>query len=179
MVDILNMILLAAIIVISLYRWFVYWQGGIDVRIGETGRSKLEVISQTDKQVTLQCQVEMANHGKQIAILLDCFTRHLLPYEQYDGVKLSSRLMRSDAVREDDYFEAYLLKQNKKIDLFIELTFTARRDESIQQALSQMVDVPVEIIYEVESRLGLKHEKHRLEFTAEEIAAAAGAVLQK
>lgn len=175
----LNMILLILIVIVLVYKLFVRWQGGIDVNFNEAGRSKLVAVRQDDKTVVMQCEVEVANYGKQIAIFLDCFTRHLLPYEQFDGVKVSSRLMRSDAIREDDYFEAYLLKQHKQMKLIVELTFTARKDETIKEALGKMVDMPVEIIYEVESRLGLNHAKKRLEFTAAEIAAAAGSALQE
>jgi len=173
-VEILYAALLAAAFLALLYRLFVLWQGNMEIQIKSASRSRLKAVRLCGKTAVLQAEMEMENTGKQIAIFLDCFTRHLLPYEQFDGVRVQSRLMRADAVREDDYFEAYLLKQRKKTKLLLELTLTARHEETIQEALSQMVDLPVEIIYQAEARGGMRFGKERVVFGGAEIAAAAG-----
>jgi hypothetical protein len=176
---VINIILFIILLFVLAYRVYVYNLGDVDVKFADAAKSPLKAVRQDEKTVVLRSAVEMANQGKQIAVIIDCFTRHLLPYEQFDGVKAASRVMREDAPREDDYFEAYLLKQNTKINLIVEFSLTARKDETIKDALSRMVDLPVEIHYQMETRNGLFHKKLRLEFTAQEIAAAAGATLQE
>lgn len=175
--EILHGIIYVIIVAAIVYWLLVKYQGDAELEIKTAEKSSVTVKSADEKSVVLICQMPMVNKGKQIATIIDCFTRHLLPYEQFDGIKASSRVMRIDAIREDDYFESYLLKQNKRIDLIVEVTLETRRDEDIRKTLENMVDLPVDILVQLVTRANLRIEKTRVVFDAKEIADAVGVKL--
>lgn len=53
------------------------------------------------------------NHG--------LYVRQLLPYEQFDGVKVEAKAELKGVPREDDYFEAVLIQKKKALTLLFAL----------------------------------------------------------
>ena len=108
---------------------------------------------------------------------MDCYSRHLMPYEYFDGVEVNSRIQRKDALREDDYFESFIIYQRSKAILIVEVELIARKDESIKDTLVNMVDMPIDIVYQMVTRKDWHIEKSRIELKASEVAQAVGITL--
>ena len=86
--------------------------------------------------------------------------------------------------REDDYFEAMVLfakgdiaHGSNVIKLKAIVTLTARKGMTLNEALSHMVDFPVEIIYREVGRTPLHFSVARIILTAEELTQLAGVKL--
>lgn len=161
---------------------FAYWafvknQGDAELELKVDERTPFEVVNIDEKSVTLRTKVAMVNKGKQIGTIMDCYARHLLPYEQFDGVKVESRICREHAVREDDYFEAYLLKRTTRVNLYLEVTLIARKEEDIKTVLTHMVDMPIDIVYQAVTRIDWYINKSRIVLTNTELAQAIGITL--
>ena len=131
----------------------------------------------TETSMTVSTVVEFVNLGKQCAVVMDCFVRPQLPYEQYDGVEMRGHAELLSAPREDDYFEAHLIERFKTLNIVIRIRLKARKNMDLRTALSHMVDVPVDIIYTELGRSPWKVSKTRIVLTAEEIAKVAGVEL--
>ena len=78
------------------------------------------------------------------------------------------------APREDDYFEAVLIQKRESIFIHAKVMLTARKGMNLREALSHMVDLPVELIYMTVDRKPWRYEKVRFLLTADEIARLAG-----
>lgn len=169
-------IIIVSIIVVKLYMIKV---GDAKLAVYTDKRTPLKVLDMTEDEVVLESVIEFRNSGKQAAVITDCLLRVHLPFEQYDGVYARGKVERSDAPREDDYFEAYIVDAGKSMQAVIKVVLTSRHDMDITEALTKMVDLPTEIIYTVCSRSPWSIKKVRVVFTAEEIARAAGIVLSE
>jgi hypothetical protein len=103
---------------------------------------------------------------------MDAYTRHLLPYEQYDGVKVCSRLELETNPRTDGYWEALIVPQGTGEGVIVTVELTATKGD-IRQALANMVDMPIDLVYQVVARSDWFITKARIVMTAEEVAKAA------
>ena len=167
-------IVLALVIAVNI---FLSMEGNAKVEVRAENRTPWVVEKQTDTSVTLSTKLEFANAGKQCGTIMDAMVRPQLPYEQYDGIEARGRAEMEGAPREDDYFEAVLIQKRESIFVHAKVSLTARKGMSLKEALSRMVDLPVELIYMVVDRKPWRYEKVRLLLSAEEIARLAGVEL--
>ena len=140
-------------------------------------RTPFTVTEEAADRVTLAATFPFENSGCQCATIVDCVARTQLPYEQYDGIEAWGKVERADAPRDDDYFEATLVKSQEAVPVRIVVRLTARHGLDIKTALGRMVDLPIDIIYTQLGRRPWVLRKVRTILTAEELAEAVGITL--
>ncbi len=154
-----------------------------DIRVDASAPAELE--SRDANSLVLSKKLRFYNEGKQCATIMDAICRSQLPYEQYDGIAVCPKAEREGEVREDDYFEAVIIQKKgykggeDSLNIFAKVKLTPRKGMSLEEALSHMVDLPVDFIWQETGRRVQHYKKLRLEFTAEEIAKLAGVQLVK
>lgn len=171
----LGLIGLAAVVVVAVWA-YIKQQGECDLVFVVDQRSDFALVQQTEDVAVFSCVVPFVNQGPQDGTIMDCFTRHLLPFEQYDGVQVLSRIELETARRTDGYFEALIVPKGTGQAMVVTVQLTATGGD-IREALRYMVDMPVEIYCQIVGRGDWYVTKTRLVMTREEIAAAAGITL--
>ena len=128
----------------------------------------------TQDSISLSTTINVANDGKQCLTIMDCYVRPLLPYEQFDGVKVEAKAELKGTPREDDYFEAVLIQKKENLDIVIRVILIDRKNNDIKNTLTHMVDLPLDIVYQHVSRHPWEISKKTIVLTAEEIADLVG-----
>jgi hypothetical protein len=142
-------------------------------------------VSQDDGELVIAKKLAFSNEGKQCATIMDAMVRPLLPYEQYDGIEARGKAEREGYPREDDYFEAVIIQKKgdrnheDHLNIYAKLAFRPRKGLSLEEALSHMVDIPVDVIWQETGRAPYHYRKVQLKLSAEEIAKLAGVELVK
>lgn len=142
-------------------------------------RTPFKIEARDEKSVTISTTIEFFNAGKQSAMIVDAICHPLLPFEQYDGIAVRGKAEREGKPREDDYFEALVLEHQQSVNLIAKVTLTARKNLTLDEALSRMVDFPVEFIYREVGRTPMHWSIARIILTAEELAKLTGVTLIK
>ena len=142
-------------------------------------RTPFKIESRDKNSVTLSTTIEFRNEGKQSAMIVDAFCKPQLPFEQYDGMNVRGKAETEGKPREDDYFEALVLEHQQSVNLVAKVTLTARKNLSLEEAVSNMVDFPVEFIYREVGRNPMHWSIARIILTAEELAKLVGVKLAK
>ena len=169
---VLLILVLGAIVGIWLY---IANQGDAHFKFVVEQRTAFRLKSMTQDSATFVSTVPFVNNGTQDGTLMDVFPRHFLPCEQFDAVDTDSRLTLDSANRNDGYWEAYIVPRNTGGSIIVTVKFTAKAGD-IKAALKDMVDMPLDIIFQVVARSPWYIHKNRLIMTADEIhkALAAG-----
>jgi len=94
-----------------------------------------------------------------------------LPGEQYDGVEVASHLHLETAVRDDAYWEAVIFFKGTGDAVIVTVSLTAKGGD-IHEALRDMVDMPLDIMYQVVARSDWYIHKTRLVVPAKELQQA-------
>ena len=142
-----------------------------------------KIESRDDHEMTISTVMDLVNEGKQSALIVDCLVKPQLPYEQYDGIAVRGKAEVEGVPREDDYFEAMVLfakgdpHGSNLIRIKAIVKLTARKGMTLNEALSKMVDFPIEIIYREVGRTPLHFSIARIILTAEELTELAGVKL--
>lgn len=170
------MMLVFLVIIVAIAVWlFIARQGDAEFEFLVGERSPFILEELTDKTAAFSCKVPFINKGSQGGTIMDAYPRHLLPYEQYDGVAVNSRLELSTAPRTDNYFEAIIFTPGTGGTVVITVEFTAKKG-NIRQALDEMVeltvDMPIDIVYQIVARTPWYIHKTRMVMTCDEIRAA-------
>ena len=142
-------------------------------------RTPFKIEARDEKSVTISTTIEFFNAGKQSAMIVDAICHPLLPFEQYDGIAVRGKAEREGKPREDDYFEALVLEHQQSVNLIAKVTLTARKGMTLEQALSRMVDFPVEFLYREVGRTPMHWTIARIILTADELAKLTGVTLVK
>ena len=142
-------------------------------------RTPFKIESRDEKSVTLSTTIEFRNEGTQSVMIVDAICHPLLPFEQYDGMNVRGRAEREGVPREDDYFEALVIEHQQSVNLVAKVTLTARKNLSLEEAVSHMVDFPVEFLYREVGRSPMKWSIARVILPAEELAKLVGVTLVK
>lgn len=142
-------------------------------------RTAFKILARDEKSVTLSTTIEFRNEGKQSAMIVDAICHPLLPFEQYDGINVRGKVEREGKPREDDYFEALVLEHQESVNLVETITLTARKGMTLEEALSHMVDFPIELVYREVGRTPMHWSIARIVLTAEELAQLTGVILIK
>lgn len=152
---------------------FVWKQGDADFYFDVAKRSQLVLEKETFDSMAFSFRLPFRNRGSQQGTLMDVFARPWLPEEQFSAAELTTRVTMASCPREDDYWEAALFPMDK-IDndvAIVKLRFECR-GKDIHQAMEQMVDLQLNIIYQIVGRSDWYLAKTMLEVTREEFAAA-------
>lgn len=171
--------LLTILLVLALVAVFVWLyiarQGDAHFEFLVDQATDLVLTELTETTAVFSCTVPFINKGNQDGTIMDAYTRHLLPYEQYDGVEVYSRLELETARRTDQYFEALIVPKGTGQAVIVTVQFTGK-NRSIQQALEEMLDMgldmSVDITYQVVARSDWYITKDRLVVKAVDIARA-------
>ena len=142
-------------------------------------RTPFKIVSRDEKSVTLSTMIEFRNDGTQSAMLVDAICHPLLPFEQYDGISVRGKVEREGKPREDDYFEALVIEHQESVNLIETITLTARKGMTLEEAVSRMVDFPIELVYREVGRTPMHWSIARVVLTAEELAKLTGVTLVK
>ncbi|MGI6091539.1 MAG: hypothetical protein GX348_10145 [Veillonellaceae bacterium] len=167
-----GLIVLVVVVVLSVWIYIVR-QGDAEFEFLVDQRTEFTLVDMTENTATFSCKVPFVNKGTQDGTIMDAYTRHLLPYEQYDGVEVNSRLELETAPRTDGYFEALIVPKTTGQAVIVTVKLTAKNG-NIREALGQMVDMPIDIVYQIVARSEWYITKNRLVMKSQEIAKAAG-----
>lgn len=140
-------------------------------------RTPFKVEYRDAKSITLSTTIEFFNEGKQSAMIVDAICKPQLPFEQYDGMDVRGKAECEGKPREDDYFEALVLEHQQGVNLIAKVTLTARKGMTLEEAVSHMVDFPIEFIYREVGRTPMHFSIARIFLTAEELAKIVGVKL--
>ena len=114
---IITIILWILIILFLLNEVIIRVVGDAIVNMKASEHTPFTVDEITQDSISLSTTINVANEGKQCATIMDCYVRQLLPYEQFDGVKVEAKAELKGVPREDDYFEAVLIQKKESIDI--------------------------------------------------------------
>ena len=152
---------------------FVWKQGDAEFFFDVPNRSSLILEKEAEDSVVFSFQLPFKNKGSQQGTLMDVFARPWLPSEQFSAAELSTQLTIVSNPRYDGYWEAALFPMDKTDNdvAIVRLRFDTPNGD-IRQAMKQMVDLQLNIIYQIVARSDWYLEKTMLTVPAEEFAAA-------
>lgn len=152
---------------------FVWRQGDADFYFDVANRSKLVLESESADNMVFSFRLPFRNRGSQQGTMMDVFARPWLPREQFSAAELTTKVTAESSPREDGYWEAALFPMDK-IDrdvAIISLRFDAHGGD-IRQAMEQMVDLPLNVIYQAIGRSDWYMAKVMVELPIEEFQIA-------
>ena len=152
---------------------YIWKQGDADFIFDTERRSPLVLAQETADQMVFTFNVPFRNRGSQQGTLMDVFVRPWMPKEQFSAAELTTQVTVASCPRTDGYWEATLFP-NEKLEndvAVITLRFNAV-DGDIRRAMAQIVDLPLNIIYQVVARAEWYLSKTMLELPMEEFHAA-------
>lgn len=152
---------------------FVWKQGDADFYFDIANRSKLILESETTDKMAFSFQLPFRNRGSQQGTMMDVFARPWLPCEQFSAAELTTKVTAASSPRKDGYWESALFPMDK-IDhdvAIITLLFDAHGGD-IRQAMEQIVDLPLNVVYQVIGRSDWYMAKVLLEIPVEEFQIA-------
>ena len=149
----------------------VFWNGREEKVVPHLeSRTPFAILSRDEKSVTLATTIEFRNEGTQSAMIVDAICHPQLPFEQYDGMNVRGKVEREGVPREDDYFEALVIEHKQSVKIVAEVTLSARKNLSLEDAAANMVDFPIELLYREVGRHEMRWSMARIFLPAEELA---------
>ena len=148
---------------------FIWKQGDADFNFDVPNRTKLTLESETADQMVFSFRLPFRNRGSQQGTLMDVFARPWLPCEQFSAAELTTHVTAASSPRNDGYWESALFPMDE-IDrdvAIISLCFDAH-GQDIRRAMDQMVDLPLNLVYQVIGRSDWYMSKVLLELPIEE-----------
>ena len=174
-IRIVNYSLLFIIIAILLLPPLIEWILGREKLVPKLDRlSPFTVKRHTPYELQLTATLPIANEGKQCGTIMDAILRVQLPYEQYDGIEAKGKVELKGAPREDDYFEAVLIEKDEELELELTITLKPRLELRLDEALANMVDLRMELIYQETGRTPCHYSKLMLTLKGDTIRKLAG-----
>lgn len=153
-------------------------QGDAEFVFLTDSRTEFSLQELSREKAVFVSQIPFVNRGTQDGTLVDVFPRHLLPFEYYDSVKTESKITIASQPRPDDYWEAIIISAAKGDAAILTVTFTAKEGD-IVSALKEMVDMPIDIVYQIVARCDWYMTKARLVLRSDEVVAALAARAEK
>lgn len=151
---IITIILWILIILFLLNEVIIRVVGDAIVNMKASEHTPFTVDEITQDSISLSTTINVANEGKQCATIMDCYVRQLLPYEQFDGVKVEAKAELKGVPREDDYFEAVLIQKKESIDIVIRVKLIDRKTMISNKHLL------IWLIYHLISFISMLHVTH-------------------
>ena len=152
---------------------YIWRQGDADFIFDTAKRSRLVLEKETKNEMVFSFSVPFRNRGSQQGTLMDVFVRPWMPREQFSAAELTTKVTVASCPRSDGYWEATLFP-NEKLEndvAVIKLRFYSE-DGNIRQAMAHIVDLPLNIVYQVVARAEWYLSKTMLELPMEEFHAA-------
>ena len=177
-VEIVLYVLCAIAVLCALWKIFVHVQGEAKFVFDSAARTTLNVTKGNVQGVEMSCKLPFSNQGKQFGALIDVFTRHYMPREQYDAVEIMTNCYRASDPRFEGYWDAKIFYVGTGDDLVLDFRFIAKNGD-IVTALKDMPDLPVDIFYKGCSRSEYYYAREYFVITGAEINAALDAALHK
>lgn len=165
--DGLMIVLLFVILIVAAVWLYIAQQGDAEFAFLVDQRTPWIVEESHDDSVTFSVKIPFINRGSQDGTIMDAYTRHLLPFEQYDAVDVYSRLTNEELFRTDGYWEAVIVPKHTGGTAIATVRLTATNG-SMDKALADMVDMSVDIVYQIVARSPWYISKNRLIFNADE-----------
>ncbi len=166
--DIILIVMLAAILGTKAYLAYI---GKENVVVTPSGNFSL--VEKDDNSMLIKTAVMFKNIGSSGATIMDAICRPQLPYEQYDRVEVRGYAEREGAPREDDYFEAVIVhkkgEEPDEITILAKVRLNARNGLDLKEALKEMVDINVELIWLETGRSPVNYKKIIMRLTADEV----------
>lgn len=156
-----------------LLAFYIWRQGDADFVFELERRTPLVLERETETQLVFSFRLPFRNRGTQQGTLMDVFARPWLPAEQFSAAELTTQVIMASNPRQDGYWEATLFP-NEKVEhdvAIVHLRFEARQG-GIRPAMAKMVDLPLNIIYQVVARAEWYLAKVMLEIPQEEFQTA-------
>ncbi|MDU4960155.1 MAG: hypothetical protein E6X17_05775 [Sporomusaceae bacterium] len=166
----LLLIALTAVVAIAVWLYLLR-QGDAEFFFLTDSRTPFELREITETKAVFVSQIPFVNRGRQDGTVVDVFPRQLLPDEYFDRVDVSAKTTIASRPRTDGYWEAVIIERGKGDAVLLSVELTARNGD-IAAALREMVDMPVDIVYQVVARSCWYLDKARLVMEASEITAA-------
>lgn len=126
---------------------YAFYKGTDDTTILVEKMSPLKLESISETEAVFTTELPMVNKGTEDAAILDVFPRPYLPQEQFDAATVFGHIETFNRRRNDNYFEAMILKAGSQCQLILTLRFVANDGRNIRDALRDMVDMDVAIYY--------------------------------
>jgi hypothetical protein len=164
-------ILIFVLLVAALVWLYIIRQGDAEFEFLVDQRTDCQLEAIDSATAVFSCKVPFVNIGTQDGTIMDCYPRHLLPQEQFDAVEVASYLELETRPRKDGYFEAAIVPKTTGNAVKVTLKFTAK-EGNIKDVMTEMVDMPVDIVYQAVARSSWYIDKRRITITADELAAA-------
>jgi hypothetical protein len=150
-VDFLIVLLVAALLLVVAIWLYIAHQGDAEIAFLVNERTPFTLVEKTKDTAVFSSKVPFINKGTQDGIIMDAYTRHLLPREQFDGAEVLSRLELDTAPRDDGYFEAYIVPKGTGQAVMITVKFIAKNGD-ITETLKEMPDMGIDIVYQIVAR---------------------------
>lgn len=170
-VFVLDIILICILLLIIGIKLYLSYIGKENVVVTPSGSFSL--VEKDDKSMMIESLVNFKNIGTSGATIMDAICRPQLPYEQYDGIEVRGYAERKDAPREDDYFEAVIVHKKgeapDEIAIVPKIRLTARKGLSLNEALKDMVDINIELIWLETGRSPVNYKKIIMRLTGDEV----------
>lgn len=176
---ILEGLLIAAVVGVLGVAIFLKMRGQEKIVPRLNKRTPFKIEHRDEKSVTLSTTIEFFNEGSQSGMIVDAYVKPQLPFEQYDGMNVRGKAEVEGKPREDDYFEALVMEHQQGFNFVAKVTLTARKGMTLEEAVSHMVDFPIEIIYREVGRTPMHFSIARIFLPAEELAKLVGVKLIK
>ena len=152
---------------------YIWKQGDAEFIFDTSRRSQLVLEQETADKMVFSFNVPFRNRGSQQGTLMDVFVRPWIPKEQFSAAELTTKVTVASCPRSDGYWEATLFP-NEKLEndvAVIKLRFYSE-DGDIRQAMAHIVDLPLNIVYQVVARAEWYLSKTMLELPMEEFHTA-------
>ena len=132
---------------------YIWRQGDADFVFDTGSRTQLLLEKETADEMVFSFSVPFRNRGSQQGTLMDVFVRPWMPMEQFSAAELTTKVTVASCPRSDGYWEATLFP-NEKMENDVAVIKLQFRSESgdIRQAMSKIVDLSLNIIYQVVGR---------------------------
>ena len=169
----LGYFLIAVGVIVLIVALYIRRLGDADFNFDTDQRTRLILTDEAPDAMRFEFRVPFRNRGSQQGTLMDVIARPWMPEEQFSAATILPQVTIASAPREDGYWEAALFPMDK-IDndvAVIRLTFHAKQG-GIRRAMSEMVDLPVNIIYQVVARSDWYMSKVIVTLPAEEFFSA-------
>ncbi|MCH3914655.1 MAG: hypothetical protein LKJ99_02195 [Acidaminococcaceae bacterium] len=131
-----------------------------NTRVVTEEMTPLKLESMDDKEAVFSTQMPLRNTGVEDAAITDVFARPYLPQEQFPDAVCWAHVETLHRRRNDNYFEALILKANTEVPLIVTLHYEARNDKNIKEVLSKMVDMDAAVYYNGMARKAIYIKKN-------------------
>lgn len=143
-INIFLFLVLVVVLIVAAVQVHSIWLGEAKVDLDLANRKKFRVISFGENDVIFESEFTIANTGKRPdAMVLDAFSRHQLPEEQYDKAIVRTNLEREGYRRSDGYLEAFPFEGMKSEELIY--TLSIRSKKPIIEVINEIPNLKLEV----------------------------------